>query len=303
MQAVTLEKCLPLREKDNMANKVIYKLKGHEKFPLREGWINKGLAVAKEKGTHIFLESQGPDMLGVGTNMVKSIRYWMQACGLLVKDGNKEILSDMAEIIYMNDPYLEDIFSLWILHSNITKNIEQATVWYMFFNRFNVDSFNKADMQKKMQQELFNYVGQQVTESSLKDDIDVLLNMYSKGDNKNEDPEDKIISPFTTLGIIKKEDETYYKIQPDLRRIANELVLYEISSLLDHNKSISIETIASGERSLGAIYNMTMVTVNKYLDNLEAMGYIRVDRTAGLDMVYPENMKSPIEIIRDYYRK
>ena len=285
-----------------MTNKVIYKLKGHEKFPLREGWINKGLSVAKEKGTHIFLESQGPDMLGVGTNMVKSIRYWMQACGLLVKEGNKEILSDMAEIIYMNDPYLEDIFSLWILHSNITKNIEQATVWYMFFNRFNVDSFNKADMQKKMQQ-LFNYVGQQVTESSLKDDIDVLLNMYSKDDNKNEDPEDKIISPFSTLGIIKKEEETYYKIQPDLRSIANELVLYEISSLLDHNKSISIETIASGERSLGAIYNMTMVTVNKYLDNLEAMGYIRVDRTAGLDMVYPENMKSPIEIIRDYYRK
>ena len=61
--------------------------------------------------------------------------------------------------------------------------------------------------------------------------------------------------------------------------------------------------VASGERSLGAIYNMTMITVNKYLDNLEAMGYIRVDRTAGLDMVYPENMKSPIEIIRDYYRK
>ena len=298
-----LEKCLPLREKDNMTNKVNYKLKGHEKFPLREGWMNKGISVAKEKGTHIFLENQGPDMLGVGTNMVKSIRYWMQACGLLLKEGNKEILSDVAEIIYMNDPYFEDIFSLWILHSNIAKNIEQATVWYMFFNKFNVDSFTKEDLQKKMKQELFNYVGQQVTESSLKDDMDVLLNMYSKGDNRNEDPEDKIISPFSALGIMKKEEETYYKIQPDLRRIANELVLYEISCLLDHNKSISIETIASGERSLGAIYNMTMVTVNKYLDNLEAMEYIRVDRTAGLDMVYPVNVKSPIEIIKDYYSK
>lgn len=260
-----------------MTNKVIYKLKGHEKFPLREGWINKGLSVAKEKGTHIFLESQGPDMLGVGTNMVKSIRYWMQACGLLVKDGNKEILSDMAEIIYMNDPYLEDIFSLWILHSNITKNIEQATVWYMFFNRFNVDSFNKADMQKKMQQELFNYVGQQVTESSLKDDIDVLLNMYSKGDNKNEDPEDKIISPFSTLGIIKKEDETYYKIQPDLRRIANELVLYEISSLLDHNKSISIETIASGERS-------NLYDALKGLQLVEAIPYTKIFKDNGYEL-------------------
>ena len=55
--------------------------------------------------------------------------------------------------------------------------------------------------------------------------------MYSKGDNKNEDPEDKIISPFSTLGIIKKEDETYYKIQPDLRTIPNEIVLYEISRI------------------------------------------------------------------------
>lgn len=38
-----------------MTNKVIYKLKGHEKFPLREGWINKGLSVAKEKGTHVVV--------------------------------------------------------------------------------------------------------------------------------------------------------------------------------------------------------------------------------------------------------
>ena len=37
---------------------VNYKLKGHEKFPLREGWMNKGISVAKEKGTHIFLENQ-----------------------------------------------------------------------------------------------------------------------------------------------------------------------------------------------------------------------------------------------------
>ena len=48
---------------------------------------------------------------------------------------------------------------------------------------------------------------------------------------------------------------------------------------------------------------MTRVTVNKYLDDLEMMGYIRVDRTAGLDMIYPVNVKSPIEIIEDYYSK
>lgn len=286
-----------------MINKVNYKLKGHEKFPPREGWMNKGISVAKEEGTHIFLEKQGPDMLGVGTNMVKSIRYWMQACGMLVKKGNKEVLSDLAEVIYKNDPYFEDIISLWIMHSYLSKNIEQATVWYMFFNRFNVDSFSKADVQQKVKQEVFSYIGQQATESSLKADIDVLLTMYSKCEDKNEDPEDKIISPFSALGIIRKEGEIYYKTQPDLRKISNELVLYEISCLLGDNNAISIESIASGEKSLGAIYNLTRVTVNKYLDNLETMGYIRVDRTAGLDMIYPLKIKNPIQIIQDYYKK
>ena len=286
-----------------MANKVNYKLKGHEKFLLREGWMNKGLFAAKENGTHIFLENQGPDVLGVGTNMVKSIRYWMQACGMLEKDGNKEKLSDIAEIIFENDPYFEDVFSLWLLHSNIAKNIEQATFWYMFFNRFKADAFSKTELQGKLKQELFNYVGHQVTESSLKDDIDVLLNIYSKEEIRNEDPEDKNVSPLSVLGILKKEDETYYKVQPDLRKVDSALVLYEISCMFEDEKSLSIERIEAGEESLGAIYHMTMVTVNKYLDNLESLGYIRVDRTAGLDMVYPLNIKKPIEIIKDYYNK
>lgn len=286
-----------------MENKVNYRLKGHEKFPLREGWMNKGIFVAKENGTHIFLENRGPDVLGVGTNMVKSIRYWMQACGMLKKDGNKEKISEIAEIIFEKDPYFEDFFSLWLLHSNIAKNIKQATVWYMFFNKFKADSFSKTDLQEKMKQELFHYVGQNVTESSLRDDIDVLLNMYSKGEIRNEDPEDKIVSPLSVLGILKKEDEIYYKVQPDLRKIDNMLVLYEISCLFENETSLSIERIATGERSLGAIYHMTMVTVNKYLDSLESMGYIRVDRTAGLDMVYPSNIKEPIEVIKDYYNK
>ena len=284
-----------------MANKVNYKLKGHEKFTLREGWMNKGIFAVKENGTHIFLGNQGPDVLGVGTNMVKSIRYWMQACGMLVKNENREILSDMAEVILDKDPYFEDVFSLWMLHSNIAKNIGQATVWYMFFNKFKADSFSKTDLRSKMKQELFSYVGQQVTESSLKDDIDVLLNMYSKENIRNEDPEDKIVSPLSALKLLRKEDETYYKVQPDLRMIDSLLVLYEISCLLENEKSLSIERIAVGEKSLGAIYHMTMVTVNKYLDDLDSLGYIRVDRTAGLDMVYPVNVKAPIEIIKDYY--
>lgn len=285
-----------------MAERVIYKLKGHEKFPLREGWMNKGVAAAINYGPRIFLEQNGADVLGVGSNMVKSIRYWMQACGLLERNGNKEETSNFAKIINEKDPYFEDIFSLWLLHSNLAKNRDWATVWYMFFNKFEAYEFTKVDLQKQMKLELFKFVGQQVTESSVNDDIDVLLNMYSKGNIKNDDPEDKMICPLSSLGLIRREGETYYKIQPDLRKIDNLLIMYELSCMFEKEKSLSIDRIATGERSLGAIYHLSRVSVNRYLDNLEAFGCIRVDRTAGLDVVYPVNLDEPDKIIETYYK-
>ena len=49
------------------------KLKGHESFIPREGWITKGI-LAVEKDPFVFRKNNGTDELGVGTNMAKSIR-------------------------------------------------------------------------------------------------------------------------------------------------------------------------------------------------------------------------------------
>ena len=48
-----------------------YRLKGHESFTLREGWLTKGLNAVHEN-PRVFSESSGADALGVGTNMAKS---------------------------------------------------------------------------------------------------------------------------------------------------------------------------------------------------------------------------------------
>lgn len=286
-----------------MAENIIYKIRGHEKFPLRDGWLNKGMRAVIENNNNarIFLEAEAPDVLGVGSNMVKAIRYWMQATGLLVKNGNREELSTLAQLIYANDPYFEDKFTIWLIHSKLAKNKEQATVWYTFFNRIMMDEFVKGDLQNQINLELYKYIGKKVTEASVKEDIDVLLNMYSKSSSRNEDPEDKTISPLSELGLVKKEEDMYIKQQPDLRIINDDIILYELSCMFQKETSISIDKIATGENSLGAIYNLSRVAVNKYLDNLEALGAIRVDRTAGLDMVYPENIQTPDAVVQAYY--
>lgn len=287
-----------------MADKAVYKIKGHEKFSLREGWLNKGILSVKES-PKVFLGNDGPDILGVGNNMVKSIRYWMQAFDLIEespKDGAK--LSQLGELIWEEDVFFEDIFTLWVLHSNLVKNIEKSTVWYMFFNRCSAEEFDKTELFNLIKMELFKYIGiNSIPDGSIKDDIDVLINMYTKGSVRNDDPEDKNVSPFAALGLIKKEDDKYFRMQPDLRKINEWVILYEISCMFEKNGNISIDAISVDEKSIGSIYNLSRVTINGYLDRLESMGYIKVNRTAGLDMVYPVSIENHIEVMNEYYKQ
>ena len=47
------------------------KLKGHETFAIREGWLSKGL-IEVDKNEKVFSKNFGADTLGVGSNMAKA---------------------------------------------------------------------------------------------------------------------------------------------------------------------------------------------------------------------------------------
>lgn len=286
-----------------MANdKVKIRLQGHEKFALREGWLTKGL-IEVSGNPKVFSEKEAPDIFGIGSNMVKSLRYWLKALGLIVENGNAGVkLTDTAQIIKQYDMYIEDVFTLWVLHSYLAKNIDEATSWYMFFNRCDVEDFDREQINLVVGREISKYINNEnYSEKSLSSDIDVLLSMYGKI-KEMTDPEEKNISPFSQLELIKNNDGFYTKVRPD-RRITSEWnVLYELAFWLEKVSSISIETMSYGEKSLSAIYQMNSVAVNEYLDRLDALGYIRVDRTAGLDMIYNVAASSPVKIMEEYYK-
>ena len=54
----------------------------HESFPLRFAWIAKGLGALREN-PRVFTGEDATVVLGVGKNMVSSIRYWLQAASLV----------------------------------------------------------------------------------------------------------------------------------------------------------------------------------------------------------------------------
>ena len=282
------------------------KLKGHETFTIREGWLAKGLKAVSDNGK-VFSENYGADALGVGSNMAKAIRYWLKA-GKFIKEPPKKgaELTDIAKIIKDKDEYLEDSFALWIYHINLVFNKEMATTWYVFFNETNIDEFTKEELiytiLGKMQ--IFSE-GKKISERSLRDDISVLLNMYVKERMEDYDPEEKKISPFAKLGLIKKDREKYFKTQPDREVLINDVFLYALMKYFTENAkdSVGIDELLNAPLSPGRVLNLKRIALNEYLDNLAALNYITVNRTAGLDMVYLKKNISLYEIVKKYYEK
>ena len=274
------------------------RLQGHEKFALREGWINKALKILPNN-SGAFTRKDAADLFGIGNNMVKSLRYWMKVLGLTNASGTR--LSEVGKLIARYDQYLENPFTLWILHSNIAKNVEDATTWFMYFNRCDAGELEKNEIESILLREVTKYAaGASFSEKSLGNDVDVLLKMYSANREKT-DPEDKSVSPFSQLGLIKKMDGRYIKKHPNKKIFPPEIVLYELALRNVGEEGVSIENIVYDQNGLAKIYNLTGVMANEYFDRLDADGFVRVDRTAGLDVIYPEKKLKSMEIISDFY--
>ena len=288
-------------------SKIIYKIKGHESFAIRDGWLTKGMSTIK-KDNRVFKVNAGADALGVGTNMAKSIRYWLKAANLVTDSSAKGVsLTELGEAIFENDPYLEDVFSLWIIHINIAANIRLATSWNLFFNELGIrSSFTREDLFELMKAALSEFTGEQaLSERSIRDDCGVLLQMYSGGSGKNDDPEEKKTSPFENLGLISRTGGRYTKKRPPVDLIDPLVILYMIVDKLNANGSMQIDHVVDGRDMPGKLLNLNRIVVNRYLDDLQKQKMITVERTAGLDIIYPADCiyYDKTKIIREYFER
>ena len=109
------------------------KLKKHETFSIREGWLEKALHYINEN-PRCLSKDQGTRVFGLGSNMVKSLRYWLKAAGIATYERNDVKLTELGEQLLKYDPYLDDDFSLWMIHIHLVMNYNEAPVFNRFFN-------------------------------------------------------------------------------------------------------------------------------------------------------------------------
>lgn len=289
------------------------KFRGHETFFIRKGWLSKGMKnVYKSPEVFVSKEEKPMDVLGIGSNMVKSLRYWMQAVGLTEepKSGKRvQKFTDIGKIIYSEDPYLEEQGTLALLQWHLAHNKDDATAWYYFFYKFKMQEFTRDDFV----QSLKNYVLMEdasaaAAERSYQDDFNCIVNTYLpryKTSSRYTSPENNISCPLGELGLMdiaSKERKLYRKNMPSSAMLPALIALAIILQAHPDKKEIEISKLLNGEGSIGRAFNMDMTLLLDTLRRIENLGAVKIIRTAGLDVIRIMTDKTALECIEQYYQ-
>lgn len=282
-----------------MDNKI--KLKGHESFSIREGWITKGIFEIKNN-PKLFSEKNLTDILGIGTNMVKSLKYWLITSGIIKETKKTEYeLTELGRLIEQYDPYMEEVFSLYFIHLSIVTNIEKAIIWNIFFNKCNIKSFSKRELLEQIEY-ILETENLEYNEKMLVDEISILLKTYTI-DEKSGTPENNFTCPLTELKLVRKIDKDVYQKEKSALNILNPYIVYWCLINQTDDNSINIDDLIKGDNSVCKLLNLDKMLLNEYLDILKKENLITVNRTAGLNMVYINKRYSLKEIFEKYFER
>ncbi len=185
---------------------------GHETFPIREGWLHRGLQLLTAEPDRL-VEEHAADWLGVGRNMAKAIRYWLVATGLgdrtlLASTKQKGLLppeaTELGHLVWKRDPYLLEPGTWWALHINLANNPEFAYSWNWFFNRFASPRFERSVCVESLIRKLQLSRQRVPSHKTLQRDVGCLLASYAQPiPAERVDPEDASECPFRELGLLQ----------------------------------------------------------------------------------------------------
>lgn len=275
-----------------------FKFKKNESFYLRDGWLEKAInSIYENKQVNIFSKNNGISILGIGSNMVKSLKYWLQASGVINVTNTKTELSKFGELLYQYDRYLEDNFSIFLVHYYLVKNMQECPLFYGLFN-IDIKTFTKTDFIMVINS-YFQSLEINVKKEYLDEDTGVLLKSYineSKGDN----PEDNYVCPLSYLRLLEKKGDKYIKTKPVYQSLSY-LVVY--MSLLDlyEGQAFNIEDSIEEINSPIRIFNLDKNMYLQYLEEMKKNQLITINKTAGLNTVYFEEKLNLEDIFKRYY--
>jgi hypothetical protein len=283
---------------------------GHESFVCKQFWLKKGYDFLNNQNK--FNTDVAVVELGVGKNMVNSIRFWLKSFGLLDEDDN---LNELADFLFSDkgkDPFIEDFGTVWLLHYYLIKT-NKASIYNMTFNEFRKERFEFTRNQlhnfikRKCEEFDFNY-----NENTINSDIKAFLKSYIKPTEGKVEIEDDFVGLLIDLGLVThykaktldhKDLIDWYKIDSDERsELPYQIVLHAILDNPSYGSSVTFKELQIGYNSPGMVFAINAEGLFNKIENItENYTQIIFTETAGNQILQFNSKPDKWAVLNDYY--
>jgi len=296
------------------AGTVRYSFSGHETFPFRYAWLAKGIR-SLERDTDLFATDSAMVTLGVGKNMVLSIRHWCETLDLItIADRGARIAPTPLGLALFGlngwDPYLEDSATLWLLHWLLVRQPDRASTWHLAFTRFNVDPFQRSQLIDWLLKIVAQVPNVRATSASLRRDVDVFLRTYTPAHSThNLLLEDSFDCPLVELGLIRElEHDLYQFVRGPKPSLPDNIFVFALLDFWQRRASLqqtlSFESILHGIGSPGGAFKLSENALVERLERLPEWAHLTYDDTAGRRLVLRRDSLTgfdPLTILQQHY--
>lgn len=302
-----------------------YRISGHESFPCRYTWLPKAVRGLDADPKLFADEERAMVDLGVGKNMVRSIRFWSLAAGMAVVEskGAAPVLTDLANRLLGNrglDPYLEDRRTLWLIHWKLSTNVQNPLLaWDYFLNRWQEPELT-AGLAVKALEKLFSGRDDRVSLATLERHFDAFLHTYvpTRG-RKGDVQEDNLDCPLVELQLIVsagdreidrasgKREPIYVFRRDEKPDITPELFMYCLNDFWQarhlNEATLPFREVAHGYGSPGQVFKLAEDDVRARIEELNKRsgGLFVYSESANLQQIQKTTQAKPSSLIKAIY--
>lgn len=290
----------------------------HETFHPRYGWVKKALDAAVQD-PRIFNADSAVVALGVGKNMVRSIRFWGLAYQVITpsKDTASRIPlavpSNIGRTMFADDgwdPYSELAGTQWLLHWWLLAPGSIAPAWWLAFNEFSAIEFSDEQLEQFVLDRVRDWADPHP--SSVQKDVSCLLRMYAPGSTTRGAFDEAIDCPSRDLRLIMPATERgHYRFaigaKPTLPPSVAAFAALDFVARTDQSaRTVTVSRLATEPGGPGRVFKLTESALVDLLERaaIEHEGYIDLATSAGVAQLTFGDDPAVVgtEILYDHYR-
>jgi len=303
-----------VRKAKQKETRTTFRFSGHETFPCRYAWLPKGFAAVKKNPMTFADEESAMIRLGVGKNMMRAIRFWVQASAIAVpKKGGGYGPTPFGIAVLGEDgfdPFLEDIRTLWLIHWSLSSHIDEPLfAWDFLLNRWQMPELSRSAGLRAFREEA-DKQERKLSDVTLEQHFDTFLHSYvPTRSRKGEIQEDNLDCPLVELELLqlvgeRRVDgsgrrEAIYAFRRDEKpEITPEMFAYCLDDFWGRRrpseKTLTFRDVAFGHGGPGQIFKLPEWDVRHRLEAISANtdGYFRYTESAAQQQVSRDSNRS-----------